>query len=96
MARGEALESQTGQLADPQYSALLLLCQPGAACLWAWCSSAWASTQQGSVVLQCPALLLVAGYAFCFANWNPPVFTEPDVLCPSGYEVTQQYGKPLW
>lgn len=36
-----------------------------------------------------------AGYAFCFANWNPPVLTEPDVLCPSGYEVTEQSGKPL-
>lgn len=35
------------------------------------------------------------GYAFCFASWNPPVLTEPDVVCPSGYEVTQQHGKPL-
>jgi hypothetical protein len=43
----------------------------------------------------CSVLFAAAGYAFCFANWNPPVLTEPDVLCPNGYEVTQQYGKPL-
>jgi hypothetical protein len=44
----------------------------------------------------CRCLLLrSAGYAFCFASWNPPVLTEPDVVCPTGYEVTQQYGKPL-
>eukprot|EP00775_Hariotina_reticulata_P001694 gene1694-2039_t len=35
------------------------------------------------------------GYAFCFANWNPPLLTEPDVMCPAGYEVTTNFGKPL-
>ncbi|WIA44580.1 hypothetical protein OEZ86_007303 [Tetradesmus obliquus] len=36
-----------------------------------------------------------AGYAFCFATWNPPVVTEPDVMCPAGYELTNSQGTPI-
>ncbi|KAF6257672.1 hypothetical protein COO60DRAFT_1461057 [Scenedesmus sp. NREL 46B-D3] len=36
-----------------------------------------------------------AGYAFCFATWNPPVITEPDVMCPAGYELTNSQAAPM-
>lgn len=38
---------------------------------------------------------MCAGYAFCFPSWNPPVVTEPDVMCPVGYDLTTSGSAPL-